>query len=92
EKWDGSGYPMGLKGEAIPATSRVIAIIDAYDAMTNNRPYRKAHSKEYAIKELLKYAGMHFDPIFVEHFIKIISKEKTGFQKSETVKQYSSAH
>jgi len=78
ERWDGKGYPMGLKGEAIPLTSRVIAIIDAYDAMTNNRPYRKAHSKEYAIKELLKYTGKYFDPIFVEHFIKIISKERIG--------------
>ena len=76
ERWDGKGYPMGLKGEAIPLTSRTIAIIDAYDAMTNDRPYRKAHSKEYAIKELLKYSGKQFDPTLAEHFIKIISKEK----------------
>lgn len=92
EKWDGKGYPMGLKGEAIPLTARVIAIIDAYDAMTNNRPYRKAHSKEYAIKELLKYAGKHFDPTIVEHFIKIISREKVSSYRSDTVKQYSSVH
>jgi diguanylate cyclase (GGDEF)-like protein/PAS domain S-box-containing protein len=78
ERWDGKGYPMGLKGESIPLTSRTIAIIDAYDAMTNDRPYRKAHSKEYAIKELLKYSGKQFDPALTEHFIKIISKEKIG--------------
>ncbi|MCK5567601.1 MAG: diguanylate cyclase, partial [Actinomycetia bacterium] len=92
ERWDGKGYPMGLKGEAIPLTSRIIAIIDTYDAMTNDRPYRKAHSKEYAIKELLKYAGKQFDPILVEHFIKIISKEKMSSYGSDTVKQYSSNH
>ncbi|HAJ95647.1 MAG TPA: hypothetical protein DCP02_05365, partial [Actinobacteria bacterium] len=76
ERWDGTGYPMGLKGEAIPIIARIIAIVDAYDAMTNDRPYRKAHSKEYAIKELSKYSGRQFDPVLVEHFIKIISKKK----------------
>ena len=57
----------------------------AYDAMTNDRPYRKAHSKEYAIKELLKYAGKQFDPILVEHFMKIVSKEGKASYKSVAV-------
>ena len=78
ERWDGKGYPMGSIGKSIPKIARIISIIDAYDAMTNDRPYRKAHSKEYAIKELLKYAGKQFDPVLVEQFINIITKEKTG--------------
>jgi len=76
ERWDGKGYPMGLKGKKIPITARIVSIIDAYDAMTNDRPYRKAHSKEYAIKELLKYAGKQFDPVLVKQFINILLKKK----------------
>jgi diguanylate cyclase (GGDEF)-like protein/PAS domain S-box-containing protein len=76
ERWDGKGYPMGLKGKKIPIASRIISIIDAYDAMTNDRPYRKAQSKEFAIKELLKYAGKQFDPVLVKQFINILHKKK----------------
>jgi HD-GYP domain-containing protein (c-di-GMP phosphodiesterase class II) len=83
ERWDGNGYPMGLEGKKIPITARIISIIDAYDAMTNDRTYRKAHSKEYAIKELLKYAGSQFDPVLVEPFINIITKEKIGSYNSK---------
>jgi diguanylate cyclase (GGDEF)-like protein/PAS domain S-box-containing protein len=83
ERWDGKGYPMGLEGKKIPITARIISIIDAYDAMTNDRPYRKACSKEFAIKEILKYSGKQFDPVLVEHFIKIITKEKTGSYTSK---------
>lgn len=83
ERWDGKGYPMGLEGKKIPITARIISIIDAYDAMTNDRPYRKARSKEYAIKELLKCAGKQFDPVLVEQFINIITKEKTDSYNSE---------
>jgi PAS domain S-box/PAS domain S-box/diguanylate cyclase (GGDEF) domain len=78
ERWDGKGYPLGLEGKKIPITARIISIIDTYDAMTNDRPYRKACSKEVAIKEILKYSGTQFDPVLVEHFINIITKEKTG--------------
>ncbi len=81
ERWDGKGYPMGLEGKKIPIIARIISVIDSYDAMTNDRPYRKAHSKEYAIKELLSCSGKQFDPILVEHFIKIISKEKIASYK-----------
>lgn len=71
EKWDGSGYPKGLKGESIPLESRIIAVADAYDAMTSERSYRKAMSKEEAIKELKRFSGIQFDPNIVEVFINI---------------------
>ncbi len=70
ERWDGAGYPRGLKGDDIPWRARIIAIADSYDAMTSDRPYRKALSKEDAIEELLKNAGSQFDPDIVQIFIK----------------------
>lgn len=72
EWWDGSGYPIGLKGEEIPLECRMLSIADAYDAMTNDRPYRKALSKKEAIKELKKYSGRQFDPELVDMYINII--------------------
>ena len=69
EKWDGSGYPKGLKGEEISLQARIINIADSYDAMTGPRPYKKPISKETAIKELRKYSGIQFDPNIVELFI-----------------------
>jgi diguanylate cyclase (GGDEF)-like protein len=72
EWWNGKGYPKGLKGENIPLISRIISIIDAYDAMTNDRPYRKALSTEKAIEELKRCAGTQFDPTLVNKFIEII--------------------
>ena len=74
EKYDGKGYPHGLKGDKIPLYSRIISICDAYDAMTNDRIYRKALSKKQAIKELKLNSGTQFDPILVEKFLKIIRK------------------
>jgi len=65
ERWDGTGYPGCIKGENIFLESRIIAIADAYDAMTSDRPYRKALSKKEAIKELRKNAGKQFDPVVV---------------------------
>lgn len=75
ERWDGKGYPYGLKQKEIPLEARAIAIIDAYDAMTTNRPYRKAISKQEAILELKRCAGTQFDPELVEIFIGEILKE-----------------
>ncbi len=69
ERWDGKGYPSELKGESIPLLSRILAVTDAYDAMTNERPYRRPITKYEAIKELERYAGTQFDPIVVEKFI-----------------------
>lgn len=75
EKWDGSGYPEGLTGESIPLTSRIISIIDSYDAMTNDRSYRKAMPKKTAIKELIECSGTQFDTTLVNIFINIINGE-----------------
>ena len=72
ENWDGSGYPQGLKGEEIPLLSRIVAVVDAYDAMSNDRPYKKARSKDAAIQELRKYAGTQFDPNIVDAFLGIL--------------------
>lgn len=69
ERWDGMGYPKGLKGEEIPFVSRIIAIANAYDAMTNKRIYRKTLTKAAAIKELQKNAGIQFDPDLTREFI-----------------------
>jgi len=70
ERWDGSGYPRGLKGEEIPLSARIIAIADTYDAMTSSRSYRKALSHEIAREEILKCKGTQFDPILVDIFEK----------------------
>ncbi len=72
EMYDGSGYPDGLMGEDIPLTSRMLAVADIYDALTTDRPYRKAMSKEEAVKTLRSYAGNKLDPKLVEIFISII--------------------
>ena len=69
EKFDGSGYPNGLKGEEIPIQARIIAIADAYDAMTNVRSYRKAISHDEAIEEIKSCSGTHFDPAIVDVFV-----------------------
>ncbi|WP_069998495.1 PAS domain S-box protein [Cellulosilyticum sp. I15G10I2] len=75
ERWDGAGYPRGLKGEEIPVGARIMAIADAYDAMTSERPYRKALSKEAAMEELKKNAGTQFDPDMIYVFDKVIFKD-----------------
>lgn len=72
EHWDGTGYPQGLKGEEIPKLSRIMAIVDAYDVMTNGRPYKKPLSKEAAIAEIVRCSGSQFDPFLVEEFLQII--------------------
>jgi diguanylate cyclase len=69
ERWDGCGYPNGLKGEEIQIEARIIAVADAYDAMTSERSYRKALSKKESIKELMKCSGTHFDPEIVTVFV-----------------------
>ncbi len=69
EWWNGSGYPLGLKGKEIPLECRILAIADAYDAMTSDRPYRKAMTHERAVDELKRFAGVQFDPELVRNFL-----------------------
>jgi len=74
EWYNGKGYPDGLRGEEIPVGSRIINVADAYQAMTSNRPYRKAFSREKAIDELKRCAGTQFDPEIVRIFIEILNE------------------
>ncbi len=73
EWWNGNGYPLGIKGEKIPLACRLLAIVDAFDAMTNDRPYRRSLSFSEALAELRKFAGTQFDPEMVNRFIKVMS-------------------
>ncbi len=79
ERWDGKGYPQGIAGEEIPINSRIMAICDAYDAMTSDRAYRRAKKKEDAIEEIRKNAGKQFDPNLVGEFLKMI-KDVENFE------------
>ncbi len=72
EKWDGSGYPRGLKGEDIPLPARIFTIIDVWDALRSNRPYRKAWSKKKTIAYILEEAGKSFEPGLVKSFLDVI--------------------
>ena len=73
EKWDGSGYPRGLQGEQIPLAARVFALVDVYDALLSDRPYRAAWPEAKVQAYLREQAGLHFDPQVVEAFFKIIT-------------------
>lgn len=73
ERWDGKGYPSGLKGEEIPLLSRIIAIVDAYDAMTGGRPYRERLTREDAIIEIINNSGTQFDPEIAEIFVRLLN-------------------
>lgn len=75
ERWDGKGYPGGLKGEEIPLLSRIITVVDSHDVMVHDRPYHKAMSHEMAVEELLRCSGTQFDPQLVQVFLKVISGE-----------------
>ena len=72
ERYDGKGYPLGIKGEDIPIGARIIAVADAYESMTNERPHRPAFSDKDAIKELKKNSGKQFDPTVVRVFLNIL--------------------
>jgi HD-GYP domain-containing protein (c-di-GMP phosphodiesterase class II) len=74
ERWDGRGYPDGLAGEAIPLAARIVFACDAYNAMTTNRPYRDAVSKEAAVQELSANSGTQFDPTVVDALIEVVEK------------------
>ncbi len=79
EKWDGTGYPRGLKGKEIPVAARIFAVADVWDAITSDRPYRKGWSKEEALKYIKEQSGKYFDPQVVAFFLQLISDE--NFEK-----------
>lgn len=79
ERWDGNGYPEGLSGESIPLLSRIISVVDAYDAMTNDRSYRTAMTPEKAQEELKRCAGSQFDPSVVSAFLQMLQEEPERF-------------
>jgi len=75
EKWDGTGYPRGLKGEQIPLAARIFAVIDVWDALSSERPYRKAWLREKVIEHIRSLAGTHFDPRVVKAFLKMFAAD-----------------
>jgi HD-GYP domain-containing protein (c-di-GMP phosphodiesterase class II) len=83
ERWNGSGYPNGLKGEEIPIEARIIAVADAYDAMTTERTYKNAFSKYEAINELKRCSGTQFDPEIVEAFVNKVIPSNSNFGEGE---------
>lgn len=78
EKFDGTGYPYGLKGTEIPIGARILAVVDAYTTITSDRVYRKARSKDEAVKEIITGTGTQFDPQVVKVFLKLISELEPG--------------
>ena len=72
EKWDGSGYPLGLRGEHIPLEARIFSVIDVWDALLSDRPYRKAWTVERTLEHIRTLAGSHFDPVVVDCFMRIM--------------------
>ena len=77
EMWDGTGYPRELKGEEIPLAARIFAVVDVWDALTSERPYRKAWSEEATLAYIREQSGKHFDPQVVDAFLSLIAHEKT---------------
>jgi len=84
EKWDGSGYPLGLKGEEIPLQGRLMAIADVYDALISDRPYKKAFNHEEAVEIIKKDSGTHFDPGLVEIFLSVSDELYNAAMKNKT--------
>jgi PAS domain S-box-containing protein len=87
ERWDGEGYPYGVKGEEIPFSARLFAIVDVWDAMQSERPYRGAFSREEAIQHIKKQAGKHFDPDIAREFLRMIEEIYLDSETLQTGKQ-----
>ena len=86
ERWDGSGYPEGLKGQEIPLAGRLMALIDVYDALVSARPYRPPITHDEASQEIIKGSGTAFDPALVEVFKKV-SGEFARIASAKTSKE-----
>lgn len=88
ERFDGTGYPKGLKGKKIPLYGRIVALADVFDALTSHRPYKKAYGFERAIKIIKKESGEHFDPDVVKAFLKRKSRVKKIWQASKDIHSF----
>ena len=86
ERWDGAGYPDNLRGEEIPLGARVVAVCDAFDAMTTNRPYRDRIGKPAALAELRRCAGTQFDPAVVGAFARVLEREMDAAAQAAKVR------
>lgn len=86
ERFDGSGYPSGLKGHNIPIDARIIAVADAFDAMTSPRPYRKKMTLQDAARELERCSGTQFDPLIVKVFVKLLEPSISANSRSTRAK------
>ncbi|MDP9232059.1 MAG: HD-GYP domain-containing protein [Actinomycetota bacterium] len=82
ERWDGTGYPSGKAGEEIPVEARVLAIADAFDAMTSDRPYRSALSREEALAEVERCAGTQFDPKIARIFLEVFGETEAELSRA----------
>lgn len=80
ERYDGRGYPAGLKGDEIPYLARIVSVVDTFDAMTTNRPYRKALSIEESLKEIEKCSGTQFDPEIAAAFVKMVQRDGISYE------------
>ena len=74
ERWDGGGYPRGLSGEEIPLAARIFAVVDVFDALTSDRPYRPAWPRERALSHIRPESGRHFDPAVVTAFFEVVGE------------------
>lgn len=81
EKWDGTGYPRGLKGTGIPLAARIFSVVDVYDALTSDRPYRPAWPEDKALEYIKEKSGIEFDPAVVELFTKLADKDTESFRE-----------
>jgi len=87
EKWDGNGYPDGLKGEDIPIEARIVAVADFYDALTHERPYKKAWTPADALAEIVRQRGSHFDPRIVDAFVELFQQYRMSEWKDDQILQ-----
>jgi HD-GYP domain len=83
ERYDGHGYPSGLKADDIPLGARILAVADAFEAMLSKRPYRRKLSISQAVAEIVKFSGEQFDPVIVDAFVRVIRRSKNKIFKSE---------